>query len=414
MHDDTSDVRHSQSQTSRKESGLQVQRGQEESENLKECTRSSPRDGVNDGDDSRSDAVPLIFINGHKSTTRRKEPKTQGKIPFSSEAENNLAEVLCERERNAERNTYLAKALNALGASRMARNASGCGSWLLFRLFDSSGSARLREAEFCDLRGCRDCAAIRAIQTCKIYAAKSIALMRQSYEAGRPLIPMMITFNQPTGPEFLDQWSSMRSGMSKLNRHRRNATAGRCSSELCVPDHMACSIESKRSSRNESHFHVHCHTVALSPRLLDLNAYHRAWSNLTGWAGRPNANLLKSVVKFGLIDRPELIFNDAFCYELTRDFVEVFKYSLKLGELSFADIAEMMVALYKKRTVFGWNGYNGLALPDELGDVTQEDGIFRDLHYVRQVNETKSRLLRSRNGSEAGVEEWLYERIEEQ
>jgi hypothetical protein len=405
-HDDTSDVDQSQSETSRTGSGSEVGSISEDFRVLAGCAVETR--------ESESDTAPLLFINGYKSTTRSKEPKTQGKCPFASDAENNLAEVLAERERNAGRNSYLAKALNSLGASRMALNASGCGSWLMFRLFSGSGSARLREAEFCDLRGCRDCAAIRAAQTCQIYAAKSIALMRQSYEAGRPLIPMMITFNQPTGPEFRDQWASMRSGMSKLNRHRRNSTAGRCWSELCVPDHMACSIESKRSSRNESHFHVHCHSIALSSRLLDLNLYHEAWSNMTGWAGRPDVRLLDAVRDHGLISRPELIFNDGFCQVLTRDFVEVFKYSLKLNELSFPDIAEMMVALYRKRTVFGWNGYNGLALPDELGDVTEEAGTFRDLHYVRHVNETKSRLLRSRNGSETGVEEWFYERNEEQ
>lgn len=409
--DVTSDILVSQSETSRNESGSQVETSDA---SLYACTDASRSEGLPESKNQRSQSAPLIFINGHKSTTHRKEPKTQGKVPFCSEAENNLAEVLCERERNAERNSYLAKALNALGASRMAQNASGCGSWLLFRLFDGSGSARLREAEFCDLRGCRDCAAIRAAQTCQIYAAKSIALMRQSYERGRPLIPMMITYNQPTGPEFRDQWESMRSGMSKLNRHRRNSVAGRCWSELCVPDHMACSIESKRSSRNADHFHVHCHTVALSPRLLDLNAYHGAWSKLTGWAGRPDVRLLNAVRELGLISHPELILNDGFCQVLARDFVEIFKYSLKLAELSFPDIAQMMVALYRKRTVFGWNGYNGLVLPDELGDVTEEPGTFRDLHYVRHVNETKARLLRSRNGSEAGVEEWLYERIEEQ
>lgn len=399
LKDDISDRAESQSETIINASGFHA-------EYLSACTGKLENDA--------SVTAPLLFINGHKSTTHQKEPKTQVKSQFSSDGENNLAEVLCERERNAERNSYLAKALNLLGASRMARNASGCGSWLLFRLFDSSGVARLREAEFCDLRGCRDCAAIRAAQTCQIYAAKSIALMRQSYEAGLPLIPMMITFNQPTGPEFVDRWESMRAGMSKLNRHRRNSLAGRCWSELCVPEHMACSIESKRSSRNADHFHVHCHTIALTSRLLNLNSYHDAWSKLTGWGGRPDVRLLNAVRKFGLISHPELILNNAFCQVLTQDFVEIFKYSLKLAELSFPDIAQMMVTLYRKRTVFGWNGFNGLALPDELGDVTQEPGTFRDLHYVRHVNETKARLFRSRNGSEAGVEEWLNERIQEQ
>lgn len=352
-------------------------------------------------------ATPLFLIHGHNCGQFEPSPP---KYPESSEWDDALGAVDTEiRKRDAIHlaNVRIAEALDARRCSQDAAKLSACGSWLLFRAWAQNAAVRLREANFCSLtRACVSCAAIRAARTADVYTAKSLVLLDQAFERGEPIpVPRMVTVTQPVGPDFELQLSKMLAALKKLRQLRNNAKKRGTSPEWSRPEHFAWSVECKRSRNYADQWHIHAHSVCLCSQRLDLDRLHHEWTEMTGWAGRPDVRLSDSGREI-LLRRDRLRLasvRDA----LRHDLMEVFKYNLKFSDLTPDDIAHAFLATRGKRLLFGWDGYRGCKVPEELGDLAEEAGPWMDLHFRRLSG--RARLFRHRFGDENGVGCWSYQ-----
>mgnify|MGYP003376536816 CR=1 FL=1 len=292
-----------------------------------------------------------------------------------------LRNELDEWELFSNSNSEVGAVLRSLGHVEASEKLQGCGAWRLYRSWLHTGHCSLREANFCSqLRGCRGCAKAWAAKAVSVYAAKSLALMDQAWEAGFNIpVPRLVTLTVKTGPHFKTQFNSMVDALKKLRQFRYDCRRRALHSEWSRPEHFAWAIECKRSSANSSHWHVHAHGVSLCSAKLDLDRLHSEWTNISGATARPNVKLFDSARP--LLQSPDAIKMDSVRSLVRSDLKEVFKYPLKFNELSAADIAEVYLNTRKRRMRFGWDGFNGVEVPDDLRDLSVEEGPFDDLFF---------------------------------
>jgi hypothetical protein len=313
-----------------------------------------------------------------------------------------------DRARDFQLNHDVAAVLDAREATEDAGRLLGCGSYLLLRGYLQTANLRLREGIFCKLRACRACARIRAAQTGDVYTGKTMELIRQSYEPGqRPLVPMMFTTTVPKSKCLIEQLEWLVQCLRSMNQLRQNSKKqGRKHSEWGVVKHLAMAIEIKRSTSDPEGWHCHAHGVGLVADMLDFNLIHQEWKAISGASHRPDVRLLTSGRL--LLRSREAFHKESFRDLLRKDLKEVFKYSVKFGDMTPEDIAEIFLVTRRRRLLFGWNGYNGCKVPEELTDHTQDQGAWFDYHFGKDANR-KPRLIRLRQGDETSVGEWQYE-----
>ena len=321
-----------------------------------------------------------------------------------------LAKELDRREVYAGSNNAVAETLEASGFASDAEKLAGCGSHMLFRAFDVTGNVRLRECDFCSLtRACPACARIKAARTADVYTAKALALLDSAYDAGEALpLPSLVTVTVKAGPDLRTQFQAICDGVQKVSRLRRNCRHRNQLAAWAVPSHFAWSVEVKRSKNDPNVWHCHAHSVCLSPQKLNLDGLQREWHSMTGATVRPDVRLMTS--GRAMLGSRGLLHNDKVRQQLRMDLKEVFKYSLKFGELSPVDVAEVYVTTKRKRMLFGCDGFRGCKVPDALEDMTDELGSFMDFHFGRKIGQTKARLIRSRSGEGEQAGEWCYEK----
>jgi hypothetical protein len=319
----------------------------------------------------------------------------------------NVREWSDDRARDFQLNHDVAAVLDAREAAEDAGRLLGCGSYLLLRGYLQTANLRLREGIFCKLRACRACARIRAAQTGDVYTAKTMELIRQSYEPGqRPLVPMMFTTTVPASKSLIEQLELLVQSLRSMNQLRHNSKKqGRKHSEWGTVKHLAVAIEIKRSSSDPAAWHCHAHGVGLVSDMLNLDLIHREWKAISGASHRPDVRLLTSGRL--LLRSREAFHKESFRALLRKDLKEVFKYSVKFGDMTPEDIAEIFLVTRRRRLLFGWNGFNGCKVPEELTDQTQDPGAWFDYHFGRDANR-KPRLFRIRQGDETSVGVWDY------
>lgn len=415
----TSDVEEPQSQTSRNDSGLQVGRLPETGGKcLTVCT-------VATGDEPGL----IDLIHGHKLGQDSNPNENTGKTyefesidldaresSFQAEQsrlfesmQDNLSKCLDVRQSDAKLNRLVAAVLDARDCPEDAQKLCTCGSYLLFRAWLLTGNVRLREAIFCKLnRACQGCGRIRAAMIADVYAGKTLELLRRSREPGeRSLVPAMVTVTVPPASSYADQLACLLGGLKSIHELRRNSRkAGRKFSEWANITHLAMSVESKRSSSSPENWHLHAHGMALIPQALNLDKIQEDWSAITGAKHRPDVRLLSSGKT--LLKSPRAFESEAFRAMLWKDSKEVFKYSTKFGGMVPEDIAEAHLNSRRRRLLFGWDGYHGCKVPEDLSDLGTDAGPWFDYHFGNRDAEQRARLLRIRQGDESNVGPWEF------
>lgn len=356
---------------------------------------------------------------GHKSCQKTRDnpdcPGFQSEHQWES-ALRGVEDVLDDREKLFIKSRAVAEALRARGWRQDASNLEGCGTWLMLRAYAQTGRARLREANFCSLtRACPGCARIRAARTSDVYTSKTLAILDRAFDEGAPLpLPRMVTVTVPAGEDLVERYKKLTSCLKRLSQARRNARRRGVGGEWTKPEHFAWSVEIKRARNHRSLWHVHAHGVCLASQRMDLQAIHDEWSALAGGKHWPDVRLLNSGRH--LLSNRSSLRMASVREELRQDLKEVFKYSVKFGgssdgedQLSAADVAEVYLSTKKRRLVFGWDGYRGCKVSDDLRDLAEDPGEFMDFHFARRNGECRHRLYGSRSGEGERLGPWLYE-----
>lgn len=333
----------------------------------------------------------LDLIHGHKCGN----PVTGVQV----DPDRMLFELVSEassRDEQAAQNARVSEALESRGMGDDAAKLRACGAWAVLRSWAVSGVMECRAANFCSFRSCRCCARVKAARAADVYSVKVCELIRR--EPG--LLPRMVTITQPAARTFADGLRGMTGILQRLRHKRRDARRGKSSSEWASFSHLAWSVEAKRGEGGKS-WHVHCHGVGLGASRLDLDRLHDEYRTLSGASHRPDVRLLASGRM--LLRLPEM--TDRVAELVRADCSEVFKYSMKFNDMDPASVAEFHECSRGKRLRFGWDGFRGCKVPDEMADSAELVGEWLEGFFVRAAG--RSKLKRLRSGTELNEGPWV-------
>ena len=235
-------------------------------------------------------------------------------------------------------------------ARRAAARLDRCGEWLLFRHYWSVDQVRLHQADFCKQHLlCQLCAVRRGAKQLGAYLDK-LAALQVAGPVGRLAL---MTYTVRNGPDLLERMGHLRKGLRTLSERRRDIRKGkRGSSEWGALAGAVGTLEVTNRGRG---WHPHAHMVVVLDRYLDQRALSAEWRELTGDS---------FVVGITQLDpaRP-----------VAEGFAEVFKYALKFGDLTPAQIWTASRQLAGQRLLFSLGCFRGVDVPDDLTDEPLDD-----------------------------------------
>ena len=275
------------------------------------------------------------------------------------------------------------------GEPDRAEKLDRCGSWVVYREWLHTGSVRLRSGNFCQQpRLCMACARAKAAKVGVAYTDKTLQLLRE-----RDLIPHMITLTVPNSDDLLEAFTLLKRCLQQVRQKRRNQSKGLIGfTEWSRFVAAAWHIEIKRG-KNRGLWHPHVHGIVLTPRgeVYDLGRLKEEWRSLTGGNAPIDVRLTnagRQLLKFDWSDVMNSRGMAKYVREaIKRDLLEVFKYPLKFGDLSPADVVYAWRVTRRKRMLLAWEGYHGCKVDEDLNDLTDEQGEYLD-HIYRWLQES--------------------------
>jgi len=221
-----------------------------------------------------------------------------------------------------------------------------CGSFLRFNHYYRVDDLRLVESRSCRKHLlCQFCALRRAAQLLERY-------LERYRQIASGHVPWLVTWTVRNGPDLAERHDHMRRSWRTLLKRRRNVAKGlRGQSELAKSSAGVYSQETKPGSGGHG-WHPHRHALVLVPegQELDQKRLRAEWEAITGDSFMVDARPALDP------ENPEA------------DFLEVFKYALKPGELSPAATWAAHLVLKGHRLLGSWGDFRNVPDPDQLDD----------------------------------------------
>lgn len=246
-----------------------------------------------------------------------------------------------------------------------------CGGHLIFRHYFTEDVIRLHEGMFCQQdKLCPLCALRRGAKLLRKYTEKTLAVLSEN----KQLTPFLVTHTVKDGADLSERFNHLVKGAKEQHaRRRRYFDSGPRRrwpwTEAAVAQGSVESIEVKRGS-GSGLWHPHMHAVWLCSREPDELQLQEEWRDITGDSHQVNVQPFH-FIRDGLPGTAE---------NVSRDFCEVFKYSLKLAGLSLADNWEAFLTLQGRHFITPRGVLYGVKLPEDLADDPLDD---EDLPYVQ-------------------------------
>ena len=285
-----------------------------------------------------------------------------------------LAYRLCQMDKKQRQISGLE--MEAQDVNRLLARVEGCGSRLVYRSWERSGNRTLHAADFCnEHKLCVMCARGRAMKLVRKVLGRSLVLLGEN----RDWIPTMLTLTIKNGPDVGERIRHIFESLKKANQRRKDARKGkRSSTEFGKIQAAMFALEVKRG-RNSGLFHPHLHAVVLREKkdFVDLPKLSQEWNEITKDSRNVDWRLMESareMLKGATLSEVE--------DRLVKDLCEVFKYSLKFGEMEPADVLTVHRKTKGKHFRRMWGEYRGIKEP-ELGpdDESREFGRFFERWY---------------------------------
>ena len=260
-------------------------------------------------------------------------------------------------------------------ATKRARALEQCGGWLEFREFIDADKVQLSGGRFCQQpKLCPICALRRAGRSIR----RAVEVIGVVLAERSRLRPYLVTVTVRNGPDLGERHSHLHRGLRCLIQRRRDSLRGAGRSLMAGVEGGIWAVELKRGN-GSSEWHPHSHAVWLcreQPSSVELS---REWRSVTG------DSFIVDVRPFHNPDEPG------------PDLCEVFKYALKLGDLTFADNVEAFSALRGRHLIGSFGCLRGVKLEEDADDDLGPDLAYIDLLY-RHVLGDGYELVRSRMG----------------
>lgn len=260
-----------------------------------------------------------------------------------------------------ERATLMADYAKSHHHDKEFRLLDGCGNYLQFRHYYTVDKVRLHAASLCRKHLlCPLCAIRRGSKALGAYLERFAAI-----KAEKPsLKPYFVTFTVKNGEDLWERFLHLRQSLQRMNK-RRSLQRGQFEVEKAEG-----AVWSYEVTNRGKGWHPHAHAIWLCEVAPDQAMLKSEWEALTG-----DSHQVKVVAMEG---------------DEVDGFLEVFKYSLKFGDLDLADNWEAYKILSGQNLLASFGCFRGVEVPEFLLDEPLDDLPFFKLlyRYIRGVGYT--------------------------
>jgi hypothetical protein len=251
---------------------------------------------------------------------------------------------------------------------RRARKLCQCGSWLHFRHFPTVDLVKLQNGRFCQQdRLCGNCARRRGAKALRRHVERVLHVVSEQPHL-RGYLGTWTAKNRANLRDMHDHvWGAMQRAIGRRRSYLHDPSRNQYT-ELAKIAGGTISGETKRGE-NSGLWHEHIHGMLLCESEPDVQQLRAEWQELTG------DSFVVDVRPFHYVrdGQPPTAEN------LAGDFVEVFKYAVKLQDLDLGDNWDAHRQLFGARMLRSFGCMHGVKLPEDLLDDDLED---EDLPYV--------------------------------
>lgn len=240
------------------------------------------------------------------------------------------------------------------------KRLSTCGNFLQFRQYPTAGELRLLKTFTCkQFLICPLCAVRRASLYMQQYIAKCAHLGNLDQTLTYSL--MTLTVQHSANDSLIASFDKLRNAWKNAHQRIKDCKRGKTSSEFGKILGWVGAYEVTNSRKNG--FHPHVHILVLHRDPINENFIRREWLNITGDSTQVDVTPAKNP------DNP------------VKDFLEVFKYTLKFTKMRNDDVIHTFLTLKGKRLLFSGGILRGVTIPENLLDVPLENLPYVDLFY---------------------------------
>jgi len=256
------------------------------------------------------------------------------------------------------RSTLMEKYCRSIGADKEAGKLRDCGNWLSFHHYYTVNKIRLARAHFCKKTLlCPLCAIRRGAKSLKAYLDRYKVIKSEN----DGLQGSIVTLTVKNSENLEECFEHLRNGIKKLNQRRKDSLRNRASSsEWSKVLGLVGSYEVTNQGKG---WHPHSHMIVLHKEKIDQWKLSEEWEKITG------DSFIVDVSPFRNPDN------------LAKDFIEVFKYSLKFSDLSFKNNFTAYKTFTGKRLLFSSGLFRGVQVPKEMTDELLDDLPYVELFY---------------------------------
>jgi hypothetical protein len=228
-----------------------------------------------------------------------------------------------------------------------------CGDYLAFKDYYTVGKIRLSAANFCKAHLlCPLCAIRRGSKTLEAYLKRYEVIMSEN----SGLRMSMLTLTVKNGDDLEERFMHLKNSVAKVLERRRKTLAGArgWNSEFAKIAGLVGTYEVTKDNGfgeiKETGWHPHAHIMVLHSERFDYKALQAEWLKITGDSHVLNVTAAK---------HPK---------EPAIDFLEVFKYAVKFGDLTPEQNLDAYEVLRGKRLLFSAGLFWGVEIPESLED----------------------------------------------
>lgn len=235
-----------------------------------------------------------------------------------------------------------------------ARLAS-CGNYLVFRDYFTVDQVRLHAASFCRQHLlCPLCGIRRSSKMLKAYLDRYAVV-----QAAHPeLRPYLVTKTVVNGPDLLERFQHLRSGLRQMSQARRDHLKGK--GPFVEYARSMGGLHAIETTNKGNGWHPHAHSIWLCASEPSSEGLAREWQGWTGDSFIVDVRPLRDPVS---------------------GFAEVLKYALKFSELSPEQVFHAYRELRTRRLIDSHGLMRGVVVPESLLDEPLDDLPFVELFY---------------------------------
>ena len=234
-----------------------------------------------------------------------------------------------------------------------------CGTFLLFHNYYTIGQYRLIRSNFCKKHLlCGLCAILRAAKQLQAYLEKVTFVLEENPK----LKLVLVTMTVKNGDDLLERFNHLRFNYRKMVQRRRNVLKSNSRTKTdTVFKYFKGAVATYEFTNKGKGWHPHLHMICAVDSDLDIDQAQKdlkkEWEGLTKDSHQCDIRWIKADNEKDMLS--------AFC--------EVFKYSLKMNDMSIKDQVFAGFELHKLRLIASFGLFYGVKIPEELEDSIEED-----------------------------------------